>query len=396
MYSKAQHNMSSHRILLLLPFLFMNACFGQAQGDAGRKHTMHSSILHEDRAYQIHLPASYAWASDRRYPVLYLLDGETHFQHVAGSVSYLASQGEIPEVIVVAITSTVRIRDFTQSDWSSHWIGGGGAENFRRFLSTELLPEIEGTYRTNSFRILSGHSASGQFALYTLSSAPSLFQGYVAISPSLDWDDNLPRRSLQASFEHADSVRAFLYVAWADDLGDALAEDLRVRNVLESASPKGLRWVTKGFPDETHGSIALLAHIDAMRQFFAGYRLHDDLLEKGFAFAEQHYRTVSETVGYTIPVPEETINNFAYEELNKGNLPQAIEYFKRNIAQNPNSANAFDGITDAYDKAGMWTEAIASIEKAVALATRYSDPNLGYFQKHLRKVKEKSTRASEK
>lgn len=384
--------MSYHCILLFVHVLFLNACLGQVQGDAGRKHVVHSKILNEDRSYQIHVPASYQWASDRRYPVLYLLDGETHFQHVAGSASYLSSQGEIPEVIVVAITSTVRVRDFTQTDWSSHWIGGGGAENFRRFLSTELIPEIERKYRTNSFRILSGHSASGQFVLYNLSSEPSLFHGYVALSPSLDWDDNLPRRSLQASFERGDNVRAFLYFAWADDLGDALAEDLRVRNVLESTAPKGFRWVAKGFPDETHGSIALLAHIDALRQLFAGYRLHNDSLEKGFALAEQHYQTISKTVGYEIPVPEDIINNFAYEELNKGNVPGAIQYFQRNIAQNPNSANAFDGIADAYDKAGMWKEAIASIEKAVALATRYSDPNLGYFIEHLKKVKERSAR----
>ena len=70
----------------------------------------------------------------RSYPVLYVLDGESNFIHTVGSLSFLSSQGEIPELIVVAITSTVRIRDFTQTDWSSHWIGGGGAKNFKSFL----------------------------------------------------------------------------------------------------------------------------------------------------------------------------------------------------------------------------------------------------------------------
>ena len=192
-----------HKNILFIVFiLLVNARFSQAQIVIGQKQVIHSNILNEDRTYQIYLPASYHWALDRSYPVLYVLDGESNFIHTVGSSSFLSSQGEIPELIIVAITSTVRIRDFTQTDWSSHWIGGGGAKNFKSFLSKELIPKIEKDYRTNSFRILSGHSASGQFALYTLTSEPSLFNAYFAISPSLDWDNNLPQRSLEESFRN--------------------------------------------------------------------------------------------------------------------------------------------------------------------------------------------------
>ncbi len=199
--------MSYKNILLLVFVLFIDSTFGQAQVVIGQYKVIHSNILNEDRTYQIYLPASYHWALDRKYPVLYVLDGESNFLHTASSVSFLSSQGEIPELIVVAITSTVRIRDFTQTDWSSHWIGGGGANNFKSFLSKELIPAIEKEYRTNSFRILSGISASGQFALYALASEPSLFNAYVAVSPSLDWDNELPQRSLEESFGHKDSIK---------------------------------------------------------------------------------------------------------------------------------------------------------------------------------------------
>lgn len=382
--------MSYKNIFLLAFILLINTSFGQVKVAIGQKQVIHSNILKEDRTYQIYLPASYHWALDRSYPVLYVLDGESNFLHTAGSVSFLSSQGEIPELIVVAITSTIRIRDFTQTDWSSHWVGGGGAKNFKSFLSKELIPNIENNYRTNGFRILSGHSASGQFVLYTLTSEPSLYNAYFAISPSLDWDDNLPQRSLEESFKHRDSLKAFLYFAWSDDLGKALADDQRLVKTLEVKSPQEFRWVAKGFPDETHGSITLLAQIDALRQLYSGYRLHNDLLDKGFEFAKKHFKKISEELGYEIPVPEEIINNFAYEELDKGNIQQAIDFFKRNIEQNPNSANAYDGITDAYEKAGMWNEAIESSEKAVELATKYDDPNLGYFIEHAKKVKDRS------
>jgi uncharacterized protein len=382
--------MSFRNIFLLGSVLLFNTGFGQVQVAIGQKQVIHSSILNEDRTYQIYLPASYRWASDRSYPVLYVLDGESNFLHTVGSVSFLSSQGEMPELIVVAITSTVRIRDFTQTDWASHWVGGGGASHFKRFLSVELIPTIEKNYRTNSFRILSGHSAAGQFALFTLTSEPSLFNAYFALSPSLNWDSNLPQRSLEESFEHTDSLRAFLYFAWSDDSGQALAEDQRLLKTLETKSPKGFRWVGKGFPDETHISIPLLAQIDALRQLYVGYRLHDDLLDRGLEYAEKHFQAISEKVGYAIPVPEEVINNLGYEELTKGNIEEAIVLFRRNIKQNPNSANAFDGLADAYEKAGMWNEAIVSSEKAIELAGRYDDPNLSYFIEHLKKTKAKS------
>ena len=83
----------------------------------GQTHGIHSAVLKEERNYRVYLPDSYAWAKDRRYPVLYVLDGESQFLHTAASVDYLAAHGEIPELIVVGLDSTVRVRDFSPTDW---------------------------------------------------------------------------------------------------------------------------------------------------------------------------------------------------------------------------------------------------------------------------------------
>lgn len=376
-------------ILLIVFILWFRISFSQVQVTVGQAQAIHSSILNEERTYQIYLPPSYQWALDRNYPVLFVLDGESNFIHTVGSSSFLSAQGEIPELIIVAITSTVRIRDYTQTDWSSHWIGGGGAKNFKSFLSKELIPKINKDFRTNGFRILSGHSAAGQFALYVLSEEPSLFNVYIAISPDLTWDDHLPQRSLAESFGKIDSLKAFLYFAWSDDLGSALADDMKLVETLKTQSPKGFRWIGKAFPDETHISVPLLAQIDALRQLYSGYRFHDDLLDKGLTFAEKHFQEVSKMVGYEIPIPKDVINNFGYEALGNGNIQEAIKLFKRNIKQNPNSANAFDSITDAYEKAGMLSEAMASVEKAVELINKFDNPNGEYILNHAKKIKNK-------
>jgi hypothetical protein len=168
-----------------------------------------------------------------------------------------------------------------------------------------------------------------------------------------------------------------------------LANDQRLLETLETKSPKKFRWIGKSFPDETHVSITLPAQIDALRQLYEGYRLHNDQLVNGFKFAEKHFEEVSNKAGYTIPVPEDVINNFGYEALENGNIQEAITFFNRNIEQNPNSANAFDSMADAYEEAGMWDEALKSSERAVELANKYGDPGLNNFIKHTNRIKEK-------
>ena len=63
--------------------------------------------------------------------------------------------------------------------------------------------------------------------------------------------------------------------------------------------------------------------------------------------------------------------------------------YERNTKQNPNSANAFDSITDAYEKAGMWNEAMASAVKAVELVNKFNNPNREYIINHAKKIKDK-------
>jgi predicted alpha/beta superfamily hydrolase len=360
----------------------------------GQTSRIRSDVLHEERALRIYLPRSYGWAADRRYPVLYLLDAETDFVHTASSVDYLAAMGEIPEMIVVGVDSTVRVRDFTQTDWPEAWVGGGGAANFKAFLSKELLPKVDGSYRTNGYRVLSGHSAGGQFALYCLTSDPSLFQAYFALSPSLEWDHELPQRSLEKALASTESLKAFLYVARSDDFGRALAMDERLVHTLETTAPRGFRWASGAFPEESHGSVTLLAEIDALRRLFSGYRLSNDVLDLGIDFVLEHFEVQSKVVGYPIGVPEGAVNDLGYSALSAGKTADAVALFRRNVEANPNSANAWDSLADGYEKAGRWQDAAGAADHAVDLAARFDDPNRASFVAHAKKMHDRLSETS--
>jgi hypothetical protein len=72
---------------------------------------MASAALGETRHVEVTLPPSCAWAKERRYPVLYLLDGQTHARHAISTSGFLAEQGQVPELILVSVHSTMRVRE---------------------------------------------------------------------------------------------------------------------------------------------------------------------------------------------------------------------------------------------------------------------------------------------
>jgi predicted alpha/beta superfamily hydrolase len=51
------------------------------------------------------------------------------------------------------------------------------------------MPESNKRYRTATYRIFAGHSFGGLLAIHTLITRTNLFDPYIAISPSLQWDD---------------------------------------------------------------------------------------------------------------------------------------------------------------------------------------------------------------
>ncbi len=91
----------------------------------GKIDSLYSPTLKEQRTVWVHIPQSYHKEKDstRRYPVVYLMDGDDHFTSVVGMIQRLsAASGNdfCPEMIVVGIPNTDRIRDLTPS----HVAGG--------------------------------------------------------------------------------------------------------------------------------------------------------------------------------------------------------------------------------------------------------------------------------
>ena len=80
----------------------------------GSHHTLTSRILDEEREYRVYLPDSYDSETylPQAYPVIYVLDGESHFHALSGTVRHMSAgingNVQIPQAIVVAILNSDR------------------------------------------------------------------------------------------------------------------------------------------------------------------------------------------------------------------------------------------------------------------------------------------------
>ena len=137
---------------ILAVLLFPASVLGQAQQT---KFALKSTVLGEERTILVRTPAAYD-SNQLRYPVLYLTDGDAHLNHTASSVEFLARNGRMTEMIVVGITNTDRTRDLTPTrvriaSNGASYPTSGGADNFLKFIETELIPEIEKRYRVQPY-----------------------------------------------------------------------------------------------------------------------------------------------------------------------------------------------------------------------------------------------------
>jgi predicted alpha/beta superfamily hydrolase len=171
-----------------------------------RHEAFHSDHLPDDRNLTIYLPPGYESSTERRYPVLYLHDGQNLFDpdaafkkgehwRVGETATALIEAALIPPLIIVGIDNAgpKRLHEYTPTHDRRR--GGGGADAYGRMLVNELKPFVDRQYRTLSEPAstgLGGSSLGGLVSLYLGLKYPAVFGRLAVMSPSVWWD----RRSI--------------------------------------------------------------------------------------------------------------------------------------------------------------------------------------------------------
>ena len=382
------------------PLLAQNGANGAQPIVIGQRLSLHSRILNEDRPLWVYTPAGYQQGTDT-YPVLYLLDGGGHFHHTTGAMQFLAANNRMPQMIVVAIPNTDRTRDLTPPTHAANadrWPTAGGADNFLRFIRQELQPWVEGEYRTQPYRVLIGHSLGGLFAAHTLITQPETFNAYIAISPSLWWDDEGTARDGQSLFTDHPNLKGALYMTMGNEGGIMLAGAWGFARILETSAPDSFDWKWTPMEAEDHGSVPHRSTYDGLEWLFRGWN-SPGLMQRavaagadGLAVLEDHYAGLSERMGYAVPVPGSTINRMGYSLLGQEKVDDAIRIFRMNAERHPSSANVYDSLGDALAAACRRDEARDSYGRAYELAAGISHPNTAAYKGNFDRISEEIER----
>ena len=175
-----------------------------ACGTLDRSLRFHSAILGNERQLIVYLPPGYDADVNRRYPVLYMQDGQNLFDgttsyvpgqhwHLNETADNLIREGAIEPLIIVGVyhAGERRLDEFTPTA-DSNFKMGGRANLYGRMLAEELKPYIDGAYRTKPGREhtgIGGSSLGGLISLYLgLLRHGDIFGRVLAMSPSLWWD----------------------------------------------------------------------------------------------------------------------------------------------------------------------------------------------------------------
>lgn len=378
--------MKTNKSIILLATLFniVSYCQLAAQDTndivIGKKQKIQSSILSEERTYVVGLPASYD-GSTQSYPILVMLDGRSTFHSYTGMIDQMSHARQIPEMITVAVYNTDRVRDFTPTknlislngSTSSGLESSGGSQEFLAFLEKELLVEIESNYRTNGYKTLVGISHAGLLVGLSYLSPNSSFGSYICMDPSFWWDDQLIVKQIKTSNLKQLATKRF-YLSTADNYE-------RWRNIGANKNSQEMFFATlknkgmlppqlmfESFDDENHWTVSTLSLYSGLQFVYKGFNM-EDFYDKSISEIIAYY---TNNFGGNFSPPENDVNRLGYyylgEEEGEGNDKQkALELFLLNVANYPNSFNAFDSLGEAYKKLGNRKEAIKNYKISLKL-----------------------------
>lgn len=365
-------------------FIFNQKLIGQSKSTAQTTiDTLFSKTLDEYREFWVKLPENYDFNNNQEYPVVYLLDGislqnslETVYDNYWGHY--------LPHMILVGISNrTNRTRDLTTSKvnmrrGSSFKKESGGAENFTKFIENELIPYIDNKYKSLGHRTLIGHSYAGLFTINMLINHKHLFQNYIAIDPSLDWDNQKLLKEAKEKLTSESYKGKSLFVSLAAEQLHIWDEEVTMENIMNDSSEftlfarsiiefsnytksqkkNGLNFSWKVYNEDLHGTVPLPSIRDGLIFLFEWYQFKSPQkynnpatpIEELVSLLKKQEQIYSQNFGVpTAPMISELLSGYGYMNMQMEQYEKAFMFFQMNIKYNPKNPTAYEAMADFYE-----------------------------------------------
>ena len=339
----------------------------------GTKHKIYSKILEEEREILVHVPKrNQPDYGAVKYPVVYLFDGTDHFQSVVALMNKMSTSfgDEIcPEMIIVGITQIDRGKDLLPELNDSGILEKNNLINdkFTLFIEKEVQPYVDSVFSTAPYRTLIGYSLGGLKAMSIFTYHNQLFDSYIVIDPSLGSLNNQWFNISYDAIVKNDFSNKSLYLAMAQTMpmgtdtidikNDTTSNSNHMRKIMSTVDAIKLNnskidFTWKYYPNETHGSLPLIAEYDALHEIFNWYNLQSikfiyktdyspSLIKEAIS---NHFKKISQKMGYNYMPPETyltTLLRYFYYTDKKDEAFALSELLIENYPKSTNAINAY-------------------------------------------------------
>lgn len=250
-----------------------------------------SHFLGNDRTLVVYLPPDYSKDSERRYPVLYLHDGQNLFDPSTAAfgvawdahttADLLIHAGRIEPIILVGTYNTPdRIPEYTVEFDAAQNQGGKGRE-YARFVFEEVKQFIDSTYRTRPEREFTGVAGSSLGGLVSLTMARDHYADFAlcgVMSPSLWWAKEQILRDLDEDDSWLVGMKFWVDMGLREGpkRGNVDTGVLRTRRLVERFKTAGLvagrDYTYLEVVNGEHNEASWAARFDRVLTFFFGKR----------------------------------------------------------------------------------------------------------------------------
>ncbi|MBN1180879.1 MAG: chitobiase/beta-hexosaminidase C-terminal domain-containing protein [Bacteroidales bacterium] len=246
-----------------------------AQGSAIIDDSIFSNVLNEQRKIKIYLPEEYRQDSNTKFDVVYLVDGEIHFNDFLFIYKFAKNENFLPPLILIAVPNkytsdgNMRDRDFLPEKTADN-LKAGGADNFIAFLKNELIPYINKKLPASGDNSLFGHSLGGFFTMYVLLKEPGLFANYYCSDPAFPWNNRRIISMAENTFRSLKELNNTLWIIGVEETYKNVGI-AKMDTILGAMAPIGLNWKTSIYQKETHMSVRLKGIYDGLKNTYDGY-----------------------------------------------------------------------------------------------------------------------------
>ncbi len=398
---------------------FLVGYYAQGQNNPNRQRSIiidsiFSKTLNEHRQFFVQFPKDYDEKSDKKYPVAIILDGEFLLPTVNNFQGYY-SGGFTPEMILVGISNLKnRTRDLTTSTITENYgmpynRENGEASNFIKFIEDEFIPHIEKIYPVTNYRTLIGHSYGGLFTIYTFLYHLNLFSNYIAIDPSLDWDNQKLVKASQDIIANENyegkslfmSLNGQLHMQKPEITIDNVMQDdsdftsfprsnIMLKNIIEENEGNGLNFTWKFYPRDLHGTIQFPSIMDGLISIFQWFQMENTQKFNSFETSTEELQAIIKNradklyknFGYQVPpYPEDLLIVLGDMSTDMKKNEKARMFYEFAIEYYPLSARAHTSMAEYYENNNDYKSALEYAQKAFSI-----DSN-NYLKKKIERLK---------